>query len=471
MVNAVADANQGAPLRVFTLGIGETVSTAMCEGIARAGNGVCLMAATSESIIAKAAKLVRASRTAFFRDVTIDWGNDFDAPADVTSQSDIRRQAPQVLPTLYSGNRFIVFALLKHRDLVIPDKITIHARAGDGVSELAFNVPVDELAQPLDDSQPQLIHTLAARKIIQDMDDNDRNTNSLEIKAATIHLGEQYQLASRYTSFVAVDNNNATIADPVRQVYLPLEATVSRPRLFGGGPPLALPAGTSARARVGGKSPRKAMNMSPVDPANDSEGDEQHEREQEEVDEDDYDAVRYTHSSGSEGESEGGEHDTNEAADESAPRKRIKLSAKAEAAPAPAPISLSAFASGVGLDEEEDGYSEEDDDDDEREETASSGTLDNKILALIRLQSFTGSFPPSRELEAIVGLGTLDQADLIPVDKTVWATVLAVAYLQKNMANQEDILDGLTEKAMGFVGRYPDVDFGLLLEQAKSMII
>lgn len=87
MSQAVADAPDGAPLRVFTLEIGETVSSAMCEGIARAGNGLCLMAATSESIIAKAAKLVRASRACFLVNAYIDWGTRFAPSSDVTSKS------------------------------------------------------------------------------------------------------------------------------------------------------------------------------------------------------------------------------------------------------------------------------------------------------------------------------------------------------------------------------------------------
>lgn len=69
----VGKAKSGAPLRIFTLGIGGTIYSAMCEGIARAGNGVCLMAITSESIVAKCSKLVRASRTYILKNITVDW--------------------------------------------------------------------------------------------------------------------------------------------------------------------------------------------------------------------------------------------------------------------------------------------------------------------------------------------------------------------------------------------------------------
>ncbi|KAG6871314.1 hypothetical protein C0992_011267 [Termitomyces sp. T32_za158] len=51
--DAVAQAPISAPLRVFTLGIGDGISTATCEGIATAGNGVCLYATQTETIIGK----------------------------------------------------------------------------------------------------------------------------------------------------------------------------------------------------------------------------------------------------------------------------------------------------------------------------------------------------------------------------------------------------------------------------------
>lgn len=219
VAEAVAAAPKEAPLRVFTLGIGETVSTAMCEGIARVGNGVCLMAATSESIIAKSAKLVRASRTHFLTNASVDWGTDFTASADVISQTNMLCQAPEQMPPLYSGNRFVVFALLKHRDFVVPDKITVRAKQqGSKGEDITFTVAVQELPLPTDESQPHLIHTLAARKIIQGIDDTDYNVDAPANKSAIIHLGERYQLASRYTSFIAVDNNGtALLSDDLDQ--------------------------------------------------------------------------------------------------------------------------------------------------------------------------------------------------------------------------------------------------------------
>ena len=52
---------------------------------------------------------------------------------------------------------------------------------------------------------------------------------------------------------------------------------------------------------------------------------------------------------------------------------------------------------------------------------------------------------------------------------TVWATVLAVAYLQKHLADQPDLLDGLVEKAKEYV-EDAGVDFAETLTQALTLV-
>jgi hypothetical protein len=55
---AVEKAPESAPLRVSVLWIGDAVSTAMCEGIARVGHGVCILVGEQEtSFTGKIARL------------------------------------------------------------------------------------------------------------------------------------------------------------------------------------------------------------------------------------------------------------------------------------------------------------------------------------------------------------------------------------------------------------------------------
>ncbi len=73
--DAVGTAPKNAYLRVFCLGIGNSASTAMCEGIARAGNGASMMVGEDEaSITGKIARLLKAARTPRVSNVHVDWG-------------------------------------------------------------------------------------------------------------------------------------------------------------------------------------------------------------------------------------------------------------------------------------------------------------------------------------------------------------------------------------------------------------
>ncbi|KAK4056516.1 hypothetical protein OIO90_002363 [Microbotryomycetes sp. JL221] len=60
-------------LRVFVLGIGDSTSTAMCEGIARRGNGICQFVVDGESFTGKTTRLLKAARMKPFNNVTIQF--------------------------------------------------------------------------------------------------------------------------------------------------------------------------------------------------------------------------------------------------------------------------------------------------------------------------------------------------------------------------------------------------------------
>jgi hypothetical protein len=188
----------------------------MCEGIARLGNGICLMAVGAESIVAKTSKLLRASRTHALKNISVDWGTNFTASTDVTMQTDVFRQAPEQITQIIAGNRFVVFTLAKHSDFVVPENIVVKGQL-DGKGEvLSFDVPVTRLSQTTNEkNHTHLIHTLAARRIIRELDDQDKSKDDVKTKEMMIYLGEQYQLANRYTSFVAVEErlNTKTQAD------------------------------------------------------------------------------------------------------------------------------------------------------------------------------------------------------------------------------------------------------------------
>ncbi|KAJ7774003.1 von Willebrand factor type A domain-containing protein, partial [Mycena metata] len=192
---AVKAAQERAPLRVSVLGIGNSVSTAMCEGIARVGHGAL-------------ARLLQAARTPLISRITVDWGrpeledefelvgksekvveqkskekqkslNIFDEAVDPTHldktgpppphavlppPSDVQ-QSPLKIRNLFPGTRVNVYAILRGR-ATIPQTVTLHGSTPDGAS-ISLPIPVTVSRLP---STPAL-HALAARKIIQDLED------------------------------------------------------------------------------------------------------------------------------------------------------------------------------------------------------------------------------------------------------------------------------------------------------------
>ncbi|KAJ3552371.1 hypothetical protein NM688_g4182 [Phlebia brevispora] len=220
VANEVARSPATAPLRVFTLGIGDTASNAMCEGIARAGNGVCLMTTTAEGIIGKCSKLVRAGRTFLLKNVTIDWGIQLDRDASpsvrFTAMDQVVRQAPSHIESIYAGVRLIVFAIIKSDKFVAPREISLHAQRDGGGDTLGFKIPVEQVKFSEDNVRNRLVHTLAARRLIMELDDPAlrQSLPEKERVQSIVRLGEQYQLASRYTSFIAVDGVETEVIPP-----------------------------------------------------------------------------------------------------------------------------------------------------------------------------------------------------------------------------------------------------------------
>ncbi|CAG8811377.1 18354_t:CDS:2, partial [Gigaspora rosea] len=124
---------------------------------------------------------------------------------------------PFLIPPIYPGVRFIVYCILE-KGIEACKEIILSANSHDGPMKLL--IPLDPVTL-----QGSKIHTLAARKLIQELDDGNslihkhqRNNGkpipiSL-IREQIVKLGITYNLISKYTSFLAIDErDNKVVAE------------------------------------------------------------------------------------------------------------------------------------------------------------------------------------------------------------------------------------------------------------------
>ncbi|KAF7345085.1 hypothetical protein MVEN_01672100 [Mycena venus] len=254
VTSAVASAPKNAFLRVSVLGIGNSASTAMCEGMARVGNGICMMVGEEETIFTgKIARMLKAAKTPPISNISVDWGRSAasmskektDNPPDYDDSELMedanekkkkkKRTTPVPLPpevilppvppvqcapfhiqNLFPNIRLNVYAILQGK--AIPEIVVLRGSTFDG-AEIELPIPVVLSHLETVSGAPPAVHTLAARKIIQDLEDgkhglakilanpNDQDLLARTVKGSIIRLGKTYSIASSHTSFVAIDDS------------------------------------------------------------------------------------------------------------------------------------------------------------------------------------------------------------------------------------------------------------------------
>lgn len=253
---------------MFCLGIGNDASTALCEGIARVGNGAAQFVVDGESLTGKMARLLKASRSPQLLNIRLELPESKEVPKgekekvddgfellEDEEKEDVKKdeappaaslgslslfdesedplatdkepkpfapptlvdlpppppvqQAPHTIQNLFPGTRFHGYLILTPADL-LPKSIFLRAMLASG-QKLELEIPVTTSA--LATNSP--IHTLAARKLIQDLEDGRHGLKdeggedqlARVVKASIVRLGKIYSLASKHTSFVAVDES------------------------------------------------------------------------------------------------------------------------------------------------------------------------------------------------------------------------------------------------------------------------
>jgi hypothetical protein len=224
-------------LRLFVLGIGSNVSTNLVESLARAGKGYAQFVTDTEKVDKKLLGMLKNGTKSPIKDYQINWSDDVNIIDDSSEDSDTKikdkpiisffnddeissteqsssydfvdniviRQAPYEIPQIYSGVRFIVYCMIP-KDFTVKKSIILSAMSQDGPMKL--EIPVDSTVL-----KGSKIHTLAARKLIQNLEDgtsyihNHPKFRGKPVPASIIRkqivtLGKTFNLVSKYTRYV-----------------------------------------------------------------------------------------------------------------------------------------------------------------------------------------------------------------------------------------------------------------------------
>jgi hypothetical protein len=319
-VSVVRNALRSSPsTRVFALGLGSGASHELVDGIAEAGNGTAAYSLDKNSLQGTVIAQLKHAIQPALNQVTIEWKGAEGAPpaydatdsegAEASSGTSTHAdaaggggllaafagssvgsllgfskkkkpvnpadaegfaRAPHIVPPVLSGERFLSYVLIsKGGKPPSAVKVTAQSPAGN----LDVCLPVTEA----DVVQGTLLHTMAARALIHDLQSGrswlhaDAGAGGAhshaDVKKEIIRLGTEYSLASKHTSFVAVqkkaERRQRDIAAERAAVAPRQQHFVSRSRR-GAAPPvaacaMAAPSAPRNMARGGGGVDRMMM--------------------------------------------------------------------------------------------------------------------------------------------------------------------------------------------------------------------
>jgi len=203
-----------AHTRVFTFGIGHGASTHLIRGVARAGHGTAEFIAPGERAEAKVLRHFARVMAPAITDVTVDWGG-----IDV-------RMAPTRPPAVFAGDRVVIYGWPKDMRAAVA---TLSGRSSRG--HVSFQVALD----PERAMAGTTLAALAARTLIRELEDSaewveargsrQAYRRGSRVKDEIVRLALAHGLASRETSFVAVERRETPLEGELALRRIPVALT------------------------------------------------------------------------------------------------------------------------------------------------------------------------------------------------------------------------------------------------------
>ncbi|KAF2076820.1 hypothetical protein CYY_001848 [Polysphondylium violaceum] len=397
--------------RIFTLGIGSGVDKELVIGLSNSCKGFYELIDDNNDMQNRVMKLVNIAMEPAFSNIKVDWG----IPSFV--------QSPQLIRPIFYNERMMIYALSEKKIEKQNFTITITGNSPSG-KQIEYSIPIDLEAVSNNDKASTNIHSLAAFKIIHDLEYREKKkseNNSEEI----IRLSKKYSIISTKTSFiVSVESDQPTTDAMVNVDVLPTTSTPDR--LGGGG---AVRSRRSSNSGSSEKFKKKSISF-----------------EQEETKEmsQNLDGLLL--------QCESLDSSSIQFSSSSQPMKRKSLFSFTKSAPSP--VQSSSIVSSSSS------Y---------RRESGVNTSNNDQLVNLIKLQKALGSW------DTVNSLFVVPSKPSEISDEAIWTTIVVIAKIMKSFENRKTEWDLVVQKATKWVKNQLtknniSIDFNTLLESAKSKL-
>ncbi len=201
--------------RVFSFGIGSSVNRYLIEEMARAGNGASDVVTLAEEADAVVERFVRRIENPILTDVEVSFDPALGATALLPGGG--------LLPDLFDQTPLVVLGRFDPNGKGAKGEAVVRGRTAAGAWEkrIAVEFPAQEPAHGV-------VETLWARAKVDDillphMAAVENESLDPKIQRQVVQIGESFHIATRYTSFVAVEKSRVTVGGRSMLVVVPIE--------------------------------------------------------------------------------------------------------------------------------------------------------------------------------------------------------------------------------------------------------
>ena len=178
---------------IYAFGIGQSVNRYLMEGLARAGNADPMIITNMNETSTMADKFKQYIEAPVLTNIKIDYGN-----------LDVYDVEPASIPDVTSQRPVIVFGKWRGKPY---GTVTLTGTTADSTIDISMNIG----ALPMIAAHSALKYLWARNKIMMIEDGSNQMPTDEERKIIT-NIGLQYNLLTRYTSFVAIDSLTPVVA-------------------------------------------------------------------------------------------------------------------------------------------------------------------------------------------------------------------------------------------------------------------